>query len=270
VIEAAIYCERLGYDSVWLYDHLSPYWSPSRPALECWTALSAVAVQTSKVKVGSLVTNVILRNPALLAKMSSTVDNISDGRLMLGIGTGDKLSRDELCSYGYGFPSFEERVERLKECIQILKGMWGEGPTSFHGKHYTIEGALNLPKPKQLPHPSIWVGGKHRRILDVVAELADGWNFWGMSIEAAKQRSSYLSEKCSQYGRKPGEVLKSWSGTYKELSQGTEDHPEESKTVASRLRYLTDAEIEYFIVSFDSTATPEAYQTFADAMSDLS
>ena len=269
VIEAAKRCERLGYDSVWLYDHLSPFWSVCGPALECWTTLSAVAAQTNEVKVGSLVTNMALRNPALLAKMSSTVDIISGGRLILALGTGDKLSRNELYAYGYEFPSLDERVQRLREGILIIKAMWTEDSTTFHGKYYKIEGALNLPKPKQRPRPSIWVGGKNRRILDVAAELADGWNFWGLSKEAMKDRSSYLSEKCQQYGRKPSEILKSWSGKYGELSQNIGDRSEAARTVASKLQDLANQQIEYFIVSFDSGATPDNYEVIADSVKDL-
>jgi len=94
LVDVAKNCERLGYDSLWVYDHLSPFWSRSGRVLECWTTMSAIAGRTETVKVGSLVTNIALRNPSLLAKMSSTVDNISGGRLILGLGTGDKMSRN--------------------------------------------------------------------------------------------------------------------------------------------------------------------------------
>ena len=151
VIEIARECEGLGYDSVWAYDHLSPFWTRSGETLECWTTLSAVAERTNKVKVGSLVTNANLRNPSLLAKMTSTVDIISRGRLILGLGAGDKMSRHELQSYGYKFQSLRVRVEALRETILILKAMWTGDKSSFHGKHYQITQAVNLPKPIQKP-----------------------------------------------------------------------------------------------------------------------
>ncbi len=269
VIQVARECERLGYDSVWVYDHLSPYWSPSGRALECWTTLSAVAARTGNVKVGSLVTNVGFRNPGLLAKMSSTIDNISGGRLILGLGTGDRMSRQELSSYGYGFPSLTERIERLRETVQILKAMWTQDETTFHGKHFKTSHAVNLPKPKQRPHPPIWIGGKHLRILDVVAELADGWNYWGLSSEMVQNRRDYLSAKCAKYGRKPEDILKSWSGTYSQISRGANNHSDSAKNVVSELQNQTAAGTEYFIVSFSSRANMESYQAFADSVKSI-
>lgn len=269
VIEVAKHCERIGYDSVWVYDHLSPFWSRSGQAFECWTTLSAVAARTNSVKVGSLVTNVVLRNPSLLAKMSSTIDNISNGRLILGLGTGDKMSREELHSYGYRFPDLNERVERLRESIQILKAMWTNDEVTFHGNHYEISRAVNLPKPKQRPHPPIWIGGRHLRILDVVAEFADGWNYWGLSKDGLERRKDYLANKCAEHGRKPSSILKAWSGTFQQLSDGARSHSELSRNIAGKLRNQADTETRYFIASFGSQADPESYQAFADAVKSL-
>lgn len=270
VIEVARECERLGYDSVWVYDHLSPYWLQSRRALECWTTLSAVAARTGNVKVGSLVTNVGLRNPSLVAKMSSTIDNISGGRLILGLGTGDKMSRQELSSYGYEFPSLAERIERLRETILIIKAMWTQDETTFHGKYFKTSLAVNLPKPKQRPHPPIWIGGKHPKILDVVAELADGWNYWGLNPGTLKKRSEYLSIKCAKYGRKPEDVLKSWLGAYSQVSRGAKNHSEAMKNVVSELRNQTAVGTNYFIISFSSGTNMESYQAFANSVKSIS
>ena len=154
VIEVAVECERLGYDSVWAYDHLSPFWVRSGQALECWTLLAAVAARTSRIKIGSLVTNVNFRNPALLAKMTSTLDDISGGRLVVGLGVGDRLSRNELRSYGYKLPPLDERIARLRETIQILKSMWTEDNATFAGKHFRTSRARNYPKPRHKPPPT--------------------------------------------------------------------------------------------------------------------
>lgn len=269
LIDVARHCEELGYDSVWLYDHLSPFWSPSGRVFECWTALSAVAARTHQIRVGSLVTNVNLRDPSLLAKMTSTVDNISDGRLIVGLGTGDKLSRKELTSYGYRFASLGERIERLKESIQILKAMWIEEETTFHGKYYRIARAVNFPKPKQRPRPPIWVGGKHPRVLDIVAEEADGWNYWGLTKDVLERRTRYFSDKCTQCGRDPGTVVRSWSGTYQQLSRGATSHSELVDSVAANLRDQTEPGTRYFIASFSSRDQPESYQVFAEAVESL-
>lgn len=266
VIEVARECERLGYDSVWAYDHLSPYWLPSGQALECWTTLSAVAARTNRVKVGSLVTNVALRNPALLAKMSSTLDNISGGRLIIGLGTGDKMSRQELSSYGYDFPGLGERVERLREAVLVLKAMWTQDETTFRGKYFKASHAINLPKPKQEPHPPIWIGGKHPRILDIVAELADGWNCWGVSTERLRKLIEELSLKCARHNRKPENILKSWSGTYSQIFLGAKNRSETVESLVSELRSQKDVGADYFIVSFDARADMQSYRAFADAV----
>ncbi len=266
VLEVARECERLGYDSVWVYDHLSPYWSASGRALECWTTLSAVAAGTRSVKVGTLVSNVLLRSPSLLAKMSATVDNISGGRLIVGLGTSDRMSREELSSHGYRFSKLAERVERLRETVLILKAMWTESQATFQGKYFKISAALNAPKPKQQPHPPIWIGGKHIGILDVAAELADGWNYWGLSSDLVQNRSDYLSAKCAQYGRKPENIVKSWSGTYAQISSGAKNNSELADNLTSGLRSQTAAGTKYFIVSLGSHADMERYEDFADAM----
>jgi alkanesulfonate monooxygenase SsuD/methylene tetrahydromethanopterin reductase-like flavin-dependent oxidoreductase (luciferase family) len=269
LVDVARNCERLGYDSLWVYDHLSPFWTRPGKGLECWTLLSAVAARTDNVKLGSLVTNVVLRNPSLLAKMSSTVDNISRGRLILGLGAGDKMSRKELQSYGYAFAGLDERMARLRETIIILKAMWTKPEATFHGKYYEVSKAVNAPKPKQMPHPPIWIGGKNDQILDIVAEFAEGWNFWGLRKDKLKQRSNYLAKKCAEFGRDPGSIVKSWSGTYRQLAHSATKYPELVQTISRNLRKQTDTETSYFIAFFDSRAEHESYQAFADAVNSL-
>ncbi len=269
LIEVASECESLGYDSVWAYDHLSPFWSRSGQILECWTVLSAVAESTRKIKVGSLVTNVALRNPSLLAKMSSTLDDISNGRLILGLGTGDKMSRNELLSYGYKFASLDERVERLKETILILKAMWTKEEASFQGKYYKISHAINFPKPRQTPHPPIWVGGKHPKILDVVAEMADGWDYWELAREELLLRSEYLRKKCAENGRRPEDIIKSWSGTFSHLFRRSIEGRGLVEGIMKGLQSQVDAETKYFIVYFGPKADRRSYQAFAEAVTSL-
>ncbi len=269
LIEVAKECERLGYDSVWVYDHLSPFWSLSGKTLECWTTLSAIAARTNKVRVGCLVTNVGLRNPSLLAKMSSTVDNISGGRLILGLGTGDKMSRQELRSYGYRFPGLAERIKRLRESTLILKAMWTKDEATLSGEHYTVSHAANFPKPMQSPHPPIWIGGKHPRIIDVAAELADGWNYWGLSEGEVEHRTRYLATKCAEYGRNPDRIMKCWSGTFSHISHGAEDYSALPQNIATELRKQVAARTRYFIASFGPQAKPEGYQAFAEAVKSL-
>ena len=265
IIEVEKECESLGYDSVWAYDHLSPYWLRSGRALECWTLLSAVAARTSKIKVGSLVTNVNLRNPALLAKMTSTVDCISGGRLIVGLGTGDRLSAYEMQTHGYHFPSLEHRIDRLKETILILRAMWTGEKVSVKGKTCEISNALSLPKPKQKPGPPIWVGGRHKMILDVAVELAQGWNYWGLDKKELDERERYLFAKCAKMGRPYMGLVKSWTGTI----DGTAQRSSNLTIVEDMKRQLlstTSVHTDYFIASFGRDSGRKAYELFAEAV----
>jgi alkanesulfonate monooxygenase SsuD/methylene tetrahydromethanopterin reductase-like flavin-dependent oxidoreductase (luciferase family) len=267
LVEVTRACEKLGFDSVWVYDHLMPFWVKSRQCLEGWTLLSALAECTKKIKVGTLVTNVNLRNPALLAKMASTVDTISNGRLIVGLGTGDRLSRDELISYGYTFHGIEERVERLKETVLIMKGMWTHEMLSYEGKYHRTLKAMSLPKPIQKPGPPIWIGGRDHRILDIVAELADGWNYWNLKQQEARDRANYLSDQCARIGRNHHEITYSWSGSLSTMNK--EAYPSMVESFRSQLFRDAVPETTYFIGSFGANANPKSYEAFAEAVAGL-
>jgi alkanesulfonate monooxygenase SsuD/methylene tetrahydromethanopterin reductase-like flavin-dependent oxidoreductase (luciferase family) len=208
-----------------------------------------------------MVVNINLRHPSLLAKMVSSLDVISRGRIILGLGTGDRLSKAELTSYGYAFEDLNERIVRLRETIQILKGMWTADDFSFDGKQFKLSHAKLQPKPVQQPHPPIWVGGKHFRILDVVAELADGWNYWNLASNRLKDKMHYLMEKCSQNGRQFDSIVKSWSGVISP-NQATE-------ALLAFLKERTDPWTEYFVTYFGPEAKRETYESFADAIRKL-
>ncbi len=266
LVDLAKECERLGYDSVWSYDHLSPFWVPSRRAFECWTLLSALATCTEKIKLGSLVTNTNLRNPTLLAKMTATVDVISGGRLILGLGTGDSMSRGELMAYGYEFPHISERILRLRETILVLKTLCTEDDASFVGQYYKLSHAANRPRPVQYPHPPIWIGGKHPQILDIVAELADGWNYWGLTKDQLARRIDLLSAKCTQHARSPARIIRSWSGTLSLAAPTTKSRSEISDRITAELQNQTDIGTRYFIAYFGSRADPSVYEAFAEVV----
>lgn len=261
LVEIAQTCENLGYDSIWTFDHLAPYWSPSKSNLECWTTLSSLAGRTKEIKLGSLVININLRHPSLLAKMASSLDVISHGRIILGLGTGDKLSKAELTSYGYPFRSLDERITCLKETIRILKGLWTVDDFSFDGKHFKLSHAKLGPKPVQTPHPPIWVGGKHHRIIDVVAELANGWNYWNLTRQEATNKTHYLLDRCLHNNRSFDTLVKSWSGTIPR-----------NQTIESLLTYLEERsapETEYFVAYFGSAAKKETCELFAEVVRKL-
>ena len=207
--------EALGYHSAWMMDHLIwkghqlPF-NEKGSVLESWTTLSALASLTQKIRLGALVLCNSYRNPALLAKMASTLDNISNGRLELGMGAG--WHKEEYVAYGFPFPGVKDRIMRLREAITIIKKMWTEKKPSFQGKYYNIKGAICEPKPLQKPHPPLWIGGAGEKLtLKVVAELADGYNV-GASPQDFARKMRILKKHCKRVNRDFNAIQKSWVG----------------------------------------------------------
>ena len=174
---------------------------------ECFTLLSATAAITERIKIGQIVACNSYRNPSLLAKMLSTLDTISHGRVELGIGAG--WYEQEYVAYGYDFPSNTTRIMQLDESISIIKAMWTDNNNnnnnkhaSFQGKYYTVKDAICNPKPIQRPHPPIMVGGSGERyLLKVVAKHADRYNLFFGSPDEMKRKISLLKEYCNSIGR---------------------------------------------------------------------
>ena len=202
--------EDLRFDSVTLMDHFRPYYPPKNGnLLECWTTLSALAMETKRIKIGTMVTCASYRNPALLAKIAACLDHISGGRLKFGIGAG--WFREEFEEYGIPFDKPRERIRRLEEAIQIIKRMWVQEEASFSGRYHKVDRAVCDPKPVQKPHPPIIVGGGGERFtLRVVAKLADGWNSPG-SFERYAKKLEVLKRHCRKVGRDFKDIKLSWS-----------------------------------------------------------
>ena len=206
--------ERLGFESIWLYDHLYPYDEPvSAPCYEIWTTLSALARATSKVRLGSLVLCNSFRYPSIVAKMTSILDNISNGRIEVGIGAG--WYREEFEAYGIPFTDATTRIASLREGIQIIRKMWTEEKVTFKGKYHSVESVYNNPKPIQQPNPPIWVGGTVPAVMRVAAEFADGWNigFYPSNTPSGfKRKVKALKRYCREVGRNPEQLRISWHG----------------------------------------------------------
>lgn len=205
--------ERLSFDSVWLSDHVfGLVGSPANPFYECWTTCSALAAETTRIKIGQLVLCNPFRHPPLLAKMGATLDSISGGRLILGLGTG--WADDEFKGYGVPFEKPSTRVRRVAEAAQICRKMWTEEKASFTGKHYQIEEAYCFPQPVQKPHPPIMIAGSGEQLtLKSVARYADWSNFtaWFGTTEAFKGKVDVLSKHCDKVGRDINEITKSFA-----------------------------------------------------------
>ncbi len=166
--------EELGYYSVSIDDHFfmrGLMADPAQPHLECYTTLAAVAASTRRVKLVPLVTAMSYRNPAMLAKIIATLDNISGGRLIAGLGAG--WFKEEYVAYNYPYPSNAERIDQLAEGIKVLKAMWTQDEPGFRGRHFSIDKAYCFPRPVQKPHPPIMIGGGGKRILQIAAEEAE-------------------------------------------------------------------------------------------------
>ena len=199
-------CEKNGYTSVWLDDHMM---LRDMPILECWTTLSVLSKQTKTIRLGTMVTCNSFRNPSLLAKMAATLDNISEGRLELGIGAG--VQENEHTAYGYPFLSPNDRIERLNEAVEIIKKLWTEQKASYSGKHYQIRDAVCEPKPVQKPHPPIIIGGGGEKLtLKVTAKHADRLD-WGYvpTLEEYNRKLNVLKNHCKSVGRNFDEIEKS-------------------------------------------------------------
>ena len=192
--------DRLGYYSATLYDLLNV------PTLECWTTLSALAAETERIRLTPLVLANLYRHPALLAKMSSTLDVISGGRLELGIGAGGSAA-DHLAS-GLPFPSTSIRVRMMEEAIELVKRLWSGSEVSFQGRYYTLKDAVNQPRPVQVPHPPILVGGHgETHLLRAAARHADICNVgFEMGLEEHQAKLRVLEEHCKEAGRDPREI----------------------------------------------------------------
>ena len=201
--------DALGYDSAWLFDHLLPLSSNDEdPIYEAWTLLAALARQTERVEIGTLVSSNTFRHPALLAKMAATVDALSGGRVIVGIGAGYLESEHD--AYGIPLGSVRERAARLAEACEVLRGLWTERRFSFDGAHYAIADAPCEPKPLR-PHLPIMIGGGGEKLtLRTTALHADQWNMppgaTGISPDDFAAKYAVLVERCAEVGRDPAEI----------------------------------------------------------------
>lgn len=202
-------------EHAWLFDHLMPIGGdPNGPIFEGWTLLSALAAQTDRLRLGLLVTSNRFRPPAMLAKIATTVDIVSGGRLDFGIGAGSRPHPPEASreypAHGLPFHDSTYAVGNLAEACTVIRRLWSDDePFDFDGTYIQLMGALANPKPVQRPHPPIMIGGRSAAVLRIVAEHADLWNIPGGDIDDVIGRSALLDRYCAEIGRDPASITRS-------------------------------------------------------------
>ena len=266
------------FDSAWVADHFVP-WSDVVPvetdSLEGWTAISYLSAAYPQLDFGNIVLCQSYRNPALLAKMASTLQLMTGGRIILGIGAGWK--DDEYLAYGYDFPRPAVRIRQLDETVQIIRRMWTESPATFQGKYYRIENAYCEPK----PHPPIpiMIGGSGEKLtLRVVARRADWWNHSQGGPADFAHKLEVLKGHCQAVGRDPATIVKTWGGviaigkTESEAKHLAEASPFRAMMsvagtpdqVADYLREYTDMGVTHFILRFADFPQTDGIELFAE------
>jgi F420-dependent oxidoreductase-like protein len=207
LLDAARHVEATGWDGIWYADHFMPAGGDTTvPTSECWTTLGALAAAVPRLRIGPLVTGNTYRHPAVLAKMAATVDDVSGGRLVLGLGAG--WQENEHLAYGLDYSTVKGRLDRLEEACEILTALFAADHTTFEGAEYRLVDAPLSPKPVQDPLPLLIGGGGERRTLRIAARFAHEWNVWGTpALLAAK--IGVLGERCDEIGRDPAEIAHS-------------------------------------------------------------
>lgn len=264
VSEIALTAERSGFDSVWVMDHLyqiGVMGPPTNAMLEGYTLLGALAARTSKVRLGTLVTGVTYRNPALLAKITTTLDIISSGRAILGIGSA--WNEHEHRGYGFEFPPPRERFERLTEAVQICRLMFREDTPSFDGTYYRIENALNIPRPVTPGGPPILIGGSGEKwTLRLVAERGDACNLFG-DLATIRHKLSVLEAHCDEIGRDSSEITKTRLGGL--LVAETDAKAQAKLAPFAANRGVTEEQARGYALIGGPDAVGEQVQAFLDA-----
>ncbi len=203
--------EEAGLDGVWAFDHFTAlYGDPDGPSLEAWTLLAGLARETSRVRLGTMVTGMTHRHPAVLAAEVVTVDHLSGGRVECAVGAA--WNEEEHRELGIPFPPVAERMDRLEEGVQALRLLFTEDDVTFEGRHVRLEHATYRPRPVQQPHPPIWVGGTgRRRTLPIAGRHADVWHGWADDAAELAAMNAIIDGAAEEAGRDPAQILRASS-----------------------------------------------------------
>jgi len=204
VLALAQHVENKGWDGIWFADHFMPNGKDTGlPWAESWTTMAALAAVVPRIRIGPLVSGNTYRHPAVLAKMAATVDHISNGRAVLGLGAG--WQENEHKAYGIPFHTLGGRMRRFEEACAVIKSLFSQERTTFEGKYYQLDDAPLEPKPVQSPLPLLVGGGGEKVTLRIAARYADEWNVWG-DVDTLKHKMAVLDGHCADVGRDPAEI----------------------------------------------------------------
>jgi alkanesulfonate monooxygenase SsuD/methylene tetrahydromethanopterin reductase-like flavin-dependent oxidoreductase (luciferase family) len=233
ILDRALLCEELGLDAVWLMDHLYPPEMPDVPSFEAWTTATALLARTSRLRVGHLVLSQSFRHPALLAKMATSLDVISGGRLELGLGSGSYAAEHERA--GIAFPPARERAVALGEALAIVTSMFRGPRTTFAGEHYRVRDLPNVPPPVQRPGPPLHVGGAGKRFtLPLAARYADVWNCPTYALARLAEARAALDTACREIGRDPATLRRSLEAVLVLVEDEDEDALAAARSLAEK------------------------------------
>jgi len=247
------------FESGWTFDHFYPIFSdPAGPCLEGWVTLTALAQATRRLRLGTLVTGIHYRHPAVLANMAATLDIVSAGRLELGLGAG--WNEEESGAYGIALGTPKERSDRFEEACEVVVGLLTRETTSFKGTFYELTDARCSPKPVQRPHPPICIGGNgERRTLRTAARFAQHWNFLGGTAEEFSHKRDVLYQHCADLGRDPAEILLSSHVRFEGDPAAT------AETAAA----LSDVGADLAIIVLRPPHSPQVLEPLAGALTEL-
>jgi F420-dependent oxidoreductase-like protein len=249
------------YETAWNFDHFEPIFSDrSGPCLEAWSMLAAMAAHTERIRLGCQVTGMPYRHPSVLANMAATIDIVSEGRLIIGVGAG--WSKEESDALGIALPPLKERFDRFDEGLQVVIGLLSNERTTFNGTYFQLRDAWCEPKPVQRPHPPIAIGGNgEKRTLRAVARWAQHWNSTLTDVDEWRRKREVLYAHCVDAGRDPADIECSVNLRY--------DASEGAAGIAAQAERWQLAGADIGIVSLPVPHTPAPLAAIANALLDL-
>lgn len=249
------------FETAWNFDHFEPIFSDrSGPCLEGWSMLAAMATATSRIRLGCQVSGMPYRHPSVLANVAATIDIISGGRLVIGLGAG--WNQDESDALGIRLPPLKERMDQFEEGVAVIVELLSQPVANFAGQHFTLTDAWCEPKPVQRPHPPIAIGGNgERRTLRIVARYAQHWNSTLADVAEWRRKGEVLDAHCADVGRDPSEIERSVN-----LRIGASQDPRELQPIIEQWR---DAGADICIINLSTPHTPDIVEPIAAALAEI-